>query len=931
MTNDGQREQPEMAAISVRPAILIALGTAACIQLRALKAELIALFGEVPPHIVLLGIDTTSQSANGLPPLQPAQFVNLSTVCRQLQSLLRRLSRNPRVAAYLPKAAAQAVVGDGAAASPPIARFILERGLPLLAQRFQAAVAPFQTGRLGDLADVADRHPSLAHQGAVLDTSGAIDVIFLGSTTGGTVGTLAYLTMWVKLQLSALQMDGHCSLLLTLPACGGVVGVDLARMLSNAFGRYSELLDGKCGREFVWEAGDQLTIRAPGDFYDSVIVMPEPDATELQAHHRRVGRFAAYLLSARLGTTIRKKLVDMLAQFNGVGPFGQPKLLTLAGFAELHGCAFPNPAEFAATRLGLASTIVETVPPAVLAGDVVARRGLTQRDVNGLLPHLDRPAVPPNIAEAKIAGMLVIETGRFRKAATVAASECRRRIAESFRRLRVDLLGGESEPQPDTDGPVVTSGVAQDLAISAGPAAATSYIQETEKALQVLRIDLDTRLATPPPEFAQNASFLERLKVASAQEEHRAQQDVLKYAVRETDLLLASLEARHRDYSQAAGVLQSLHAKYLIADRPFESRHAEPHAVIDANRLSKVVADAAPGCVLDVRQAVVNAIHDGHDHARLSDSIQAIVARHAVPFSKLSGMDEAMRLAGNSCLRAFENACSAAEPNVRVDPLWDRDLHTSRQLYATLPEDHPHAAALYQSRRVVTCVTPLSSNAPIVLIALDMGVEFAALNATREAVAASLETGVPGFPPFADQRHEAMCDLVAVEEPLWYATLALSLHWALATGKVSRTDDGMWMYGDIPLSEAYHEASARLSADTNRDPRLPSLTTLTEEVRSLLFHDKQHIELLTRLEQSLTEQLQDVKQSTGDPKWQFALLQTRSVARSLLAKLVARQREMKLVMRSRGSALPAAASRLPGPNGQEQNHDAGNGKPKAAH
>ena len=479
---------------------------------------------------------------------------------------------------------------------------------------------------------------------------------------------------------------------------------------------------------------------------------------------------------------------------------------------------------------------------------------------------------------------------------------------------------------------MVTGGVAQDLAISAGPASAASYLQEAQRSLQVLRIDLDARLAIPPPEFAQNASFLDRLKVASAQEEHRAQQEVLKCAVRETDAILAALETDHRDYSEAAEVLQTLHAEYEVAGRPFESRHAAPHAVVAEDRLSKVVAAAAPDCVLEVRQAIVAAIRDGHDDIRLSEIIRAIVARHATPFSKLSGMDEAMRLAGNSCLRAFENACAAAEPNVRGDPLWDREQHASRHLYATLPEDHPHAAALYQSRRVVTCVTPLSPDAPIVLIAFDMGVEFAALNATREAVAASLETGVPGFPPFADQRHEPARDLVAVDESSWYATLALALHWALATGKVSRTEDGMWMYGDLPLSEAYHEASARLAADTNRDPRLPSLATITEEVRSLLFHDKQHIERLTRLEQSLTEQLQDVKQSTGDPKWQFALLQTRSVTRALLAKCVARQQETQLVQRSHGSALLTSGSRFSKPIGQEhESHDPANGKPKAAH
>jgi hypothetical protein len=196
----------------------------------------------------------------------------------------------------------------------------------------------------------------------------------------------------------------------------------------------------------------------------------------------------------------------------------------------------------------------------------------------------------------------------------------------------------------------------------------------------------------------------------------------------------------------------------------------------------------------------------------------------------------------------------------------------------------------------------------IVIISVDMGVELAALDATREAVAAHLESSVSGFPPFADKRHEPQYDLLVPDEANWHVQLAFALFWHLQTGELQLDGDGRFTYQGIVLGQTYHEAAAALTAETGRVAGLPTLEQLDRQVRDLLHRDGQPLELLHSLEESLTEQLNDLHANASsttpaEPKWRFALVQARSVARALARKLKARRRDVEVLLRARGKGL----------------------------
>ncbi len=247
-----------MELLQCPPAFIRAVGTYGGGEVRHFYSELKALYGGEPEHLVIMAIDTTYQPRlAGIEMLPPRCFINLGEQ-DQIQDRLRQSLGNPEVAEWMPKHVTEVSTGHGACGSPSAARFYYEQMATEVAKKLCESLNRFTPDNRPGMASRANLHPLLRAQNMAVTSRGPIEVIYVVSTTGGTVGALVYDVVLFKHALKHLGIEANFTLLLTLPATNLLGDVDSENKLRMLYGRFQELADLNAGRavqHVAWGSG----------------------------------------------------------------------------------------------------------------------------------------------------------------------------------------------------------------------------------------------------------------------------------------------------------------------------------------------------------------------------------------------------------------------------------------------------------------------------------------------------------------------------------------------------------------------------------------------------------------------------------------------------------------------------------------------------
>ena len=417
------------------PAFMIrAVGTFATGALRHFHTGLQVEYGYRPPHVAILAVDSTDQPRlDGVHTLEPDCFINVADVW-QVQDCLRRAREDPRVAAYMPELVTRLAAGDGAGGFPAAARFFYELKEPDLEAMFRQALAAFLPDRRPATANLANRHPLLQRWNMMVAPDGPIRVIYVASTTGGTVGNLVNDVILFKRVMRQFGVEAKIALLLTLPATASLDDVEAQRRRQLLFGRLQELTDLDAGKVMSWTlAGKVFSER--DRFFDSILVLREPAPERLQEHQRYVGELLLQLISP-LGMTIFSKAVDMVHVHTERGSRGQNKLLDLMNMVTVEAAAFGDVRAYARAALGRKALEPKTISNgAALLTNVLDRHRLTSAAVLSSSLTLTPMSIPDDL-DGDPTGFLDYAEGQVRRQAEVGVKQ----LAADFERRCRNVL-----------------------------------------------------------------------------------------------------------------------------------------------------------------------------------------------------------------------------------------------------------------------------------------------------------------------------------------------------------------------------------------------------------------------------------------------------------------------------------------------------------
>jgi hypothetical protein len=843
------------------PLLAMGLGSSAVNCLRYFRGELIEHFGDVPPHITLLGTDTTGQQRLDTADMLPeASFLNLADQ-EHIQERLRRAREDPCVAEWMHPIVTSLALGRGVGSLDPAARFLLEQGAPTLVKRLNTILDQYVPPRRAELASRANAHPRLRSQHLMVSTAGPIDVLYVASLPGGTVGALLYHVALLRDLFRQKGLQGDFTLLATPPAMVPAYDLEARRRLRKTYGRLQELIDLDAGLRLTWPVGQQ-TIEEAGPFFESTYLFSEPAWGKLDEHHRVVG-WLLLQVAAPLGKTWCDRSVDMLTLYRERGPLGQRKFLSLIGMTTIQAVASPDVVGLVEARLGARAVAADPTGVAQVGAKVLDAVGLTTATLELSQLQLRRPILPGGLADP---GPFLANAERAAKA------EGERKAREEAPKFAQLCHNAATRAQEELQA-ISLSGMAN------AAAAATALLQRLQAlrhAAQVKQGQL-SRTASSPRTPAPD----DRLDALVATQQATARAACLGQYSTSLARLIATLEQKQAGYQAGARLCRDVQVACEARLETFAALRPAAQAILDRPTLEEMIDEAVPACTTEVRQILAQALQARTDPERVKADVQAAISQHARPFGRLAGIEAALQAAGERGLVALQAAVAAAEPGIRVDPAWDRSRHSVRMAFLTAPEDHQAAELLRRRGRTVFSAPSGLDAGEITLVTVDFGVEPAALAVTGEALEAYLTD--PGeIPPFADRRYEPLADLVVPSPQEWFVLLSIPLHLELHTGVIRYDPLRGFLYHDQPLSQDRVGASRQLLKRTDRPEFLPPFEELAARTEAALVHGRDSeavLAILRSLEKKLTQHLRAAATALKQ-----VLLAERTAARAVLAR-----------------------------------------------
>lgn len=764
-----------------------------------------------------LSIDTTAQRdhPDGLPHLPHAIFRNLADSLNA-QHRLRRALRNPRISEWMTSAVTKMNPGAGAGAQPLLARFLLEDQLKRVLQQIEGAISSLIGPRR---ADAATELRGERFQGESL--AEPIQVIIVTTTVGGTASLTELVRLLLDYVIERHGGEAKYELVLTLPIVTTIetVASTIRKVLTHA--RLQELADSFAGKEHIYRPTDDITIAAQGPLYHAVHIMPEPLDGALDEHVRFVANYHRGLLEP-IGKALSDKLIDFTAHCDRPGPLGQRRFLSLVGKAELRGVPHPI-LPFAEAVLGELCTRPGASDSSDAAEQFCRQQGFVLSNLFSALPALHLP-----------------DTSRVSEKASAAFLQNSEKRLIRKRNEHVQAAKHEFESRCTTAKNEFLAR-ARTIAASNGAEALRDYAQHTSQRLEAFRtLCFENKAVGISGVSPHVAALSERAEAIRTREEALARQALASFAPTALDPLIAVVNTVRKKADRRARYLEKARIQYARLRR--KMHRPAKHSVLTSKWLEAYIQGKGKECL-----AAVRAISwDVTDAAKFAEKLDSTVKRHTEVFRPLEEIDEALKVAPERAEVILERTLVAAEPRVRLDPLWDAREHASRLLFTTMPRHHALAAVLDRTGREVVPAASADMATTWQFIAIDCGVEVGALKATKEAWTAFISHLDPDYPPFVSKSYVPVTRLSMPSSDEWLACLALVAHRCLSNA-VTRTQKGLYFRG-VFLGADYGEATRQIQKREDRNPHLPSFEEISEATESLLSGNQGPSEVVASLQ-----------------------------------------------------------------------------------
>jgi hypothetical protein len=855
------------------PFLFRAVGTYAVGVIRHFYAGLKAQYGEGAHHIAMLAVDSTDQPRlDGVGTLPPDCFVNVADL-KQIQDRLRRAREDPRVAAYMPEPVTRLAAGDGSGSFPAAARFFYELKEPDLDAMIRQALRPFLPAQRPATANRANRHPLLRDWNMTVAADGPIRVVYVASTTGGTVGALIYDVILFKHVLRQLGIGAKITLVLTLPATAPLDDVEARHRRDLLFGRLQELIDLDAGKAFCWPLAGKV-LSEHDRLFDTIFIPREPAPEQLQEHQRYIGELLLRLVSP-LGMTLFSKAVDMVHVHTKTAPSGQKMLFDLVGMTTIEAAAFADVPAYARAALGRKALAPKTITNGEdLMADVLRRNQLIPAALVSPPLALTPMEVPQDL-DGDPTGFL-----------NYAENEVRQQAEAKVKQLALDFERrcGNARRQ--------ALALLRDGCLQAGPQGTSAMGRSLVRSLKTLESKAADLQASSPSAIPESASdeVRDRLTARLETQRLRALSEFRARAAESLSRLAAIVDRWLAVLEAVVGTFKELEITY---DQQHEALLLQPvpeHTLLDRSALVERVNTALPACAQEVRKRAAQALEPGFEAAQLEAEIRKVIDEHARPFACLADVDEALRAAGEHGRVVLENAAAAAEPAVRTDPQSDWRRRCVRHAYITAPESHPLVEIVRRQARHVFHAAAGPGARRITIITADYGLEPAALVATHEALEAHMAS-TSGIPPHADKAYEPMADVLVPAPPEWFAYLAIPIHLRRNQGLIQYDVLRGYLFDGHALGKDRVEASAALLTRAGRLPFLPGYEELCAQVEATLHRDHggnaaDVVGELRRIEATLDRHI-----AGAGPAEKQVLMLERAAARALRAKYEAMIRQ----------------------------------------
>jgi hypothetical protein len=742
---------------------------------------------------------------------------------------------------------------------------MLELMFPKLVTKITRILERFVGDGRVQLAEESNQLSWLRKHSIIVETEGAIQVFLVTSAVGGTAGILKYVAGFIQWLAGRIGLDVNCSVIMSPPAINDMEGNSKA---VRCGARLQELSDLNSNGDLTWRVNSELTIHQSKSPFSHVLLMPEPvSSSNLEKHHQLVADFLMQSILP-IGKAFTDESVNMLLDtYLTKGQLGQPQFLAIVGMARLTAAAFPDPEDFAEVQLGEAATNCSAVEAEVEARDVLARHGLSERNLRNLSPKISHPEIPGGINSTNTAVFLTNQNTRIAGEALKNANDAAQTVHKLFEQFDAGLKK-----------------ILAELCRCSGLQAAVDVLHSVVQLLSQLETAGMAQTASLAEKNIQPRSDMISDRLDSIVEQHQATADRRYWAVVVHSLSECISRTTMMDHqlTEAANIVQEIHIEYSDRVSMYARKIPSPHAVIDKMQLEELIHARMLKCVERTREAALAVLPSAKNGPQFKSAIQAVIKHYAQAFSKLSDIETALRVGGTQARQIFKNFLIAAEPRIRpVDGL-DHCKGAQRWLFITIPEDHCLADCARLTERQVRFAPCSPKPGEIIALTADFGIEIGSLAMTEEAFQAYVKRS-GDLRPFAEADYLGQTDLIVPLPRLRWLYMAMPLHLYLQTGRLNYDDYHGWLWDkEVRLGQTYVDAFMALENTKHRLDGLQPLEDLMQEAEELLLAAETRegvFKILFEVEKKLSKQLVQ-----GGMAERFLLMQQRAVTRMLLSE-----------------------------------------------
>jgi len=798
--------------------VVIAVGTRPGFQLRHCLKEWSKMFGKIPPFVRVLNIDTTSQPKHSdVDILSDDRFVDLG----EAEGATQRLSQAWQHEEYkhaLSREECNHAVGKGAGQMPRICWFYVEENKHRLDEAFGALFRPFVGSSFAKT--VEETGALLEGSGITVSKSLPAEVVFVGTTPGGTTAQSSKIARQLRCWLDQNNILANLSFVLTLPATDVPDGPDRTRIRQLTAARLTEAVD--------------YATHTP--IFEHTILAPEPTLAGLDAHDRNVGAMLA-TLALPLGKAFSDTIVNMHTNHRTAGPGGQIKCFDAYGYASLKVTPFRDVKKFAFLCIAREVFSTNESEKRPKARDFLSEHGVSLDGLGRNHIRVTTPDVPAWVDDNNEEVFLHGKRKELQAKAMRVAKTQLDTLTRAIQRVNKAL--------PDELAQVV---------VNAGLTNATDFCADLIAELSQLKKELEYRAAAQSATAARSTSKVDDLR---REIEREACLEVWKNARTVIEQMFDTVTELEQQYLDATDLFKSqwhnFNSEYEIHWE--EASRTDACVIFDRESIRKRIQEDASQIIQRVSTIAVRE----KNPARLLEQIQSVLATDSGKYSRFERIDDARHIDPERFERAIERAIHAAEPRCRLDPFYDARRHSSDWLFIEGNEDAVSSIAgrIVPNHRAV----PAAHN-EWRFLRTRFAIEPGALVAAQEAHDALL-TQSTTFPVFAEPGYEPATDLVRPRKEHLCAAAAIPIHLQLKTGRILFDRLGGYSYINgqkrVALGATRGDAWKALMEDDQsvRESHLPILTDLVQLTESDLLGRPQEdvIDVLQEIEQKLTRHL----------------------------------------------------------------------------